>query len=142
MKIISHRGNLFGPDSKNENKPEIIESVLGRGIDVEIDLWYVDGSFYLGHDRPDYSIDYNFLFRNGLWIHAKNLGALYKMAETGLHYFWHQNDDFTLTSKNIIWTYPGKEVTDRSVIVTLENNLNNFLKEEIYGICTDYAEIK
>ena len=38
MKIISHRGNISGPDPKNENLPSYIDKALNQGLDVEIDL--------------------------------------------------------------------------------------------------------
>jgi hypothetical protein len=139
MKIISHRGNLSGPNQQEENKMEYIDNALSLGYDVEIDLWYINDDFYLGHDEPTYKTNMEFISKSGLWIHAKNLEALYQLTKTDLHYFWHQNDDFTLTSKNFIWTYPNKETTNNSVIVTLENNLNKFLNLDIYGICTDYV---
>ena len=139
MKIISHRGNLTGPNHEDENKMGYIDNSLSLGYEVEIDLWYVNGDFYLGHDSPTYKTNLEFISKNGLWIHTKNLDALYQMTNTNLHYFWHQNDDFTLTSKNIIWTFPNKEITKNSVIVTLENNINKFLNLDIYGVCTDYV---
>ena len=139
MKIISHRGNLIGPNKEEENKMNYIDNSLSLGFDVEIDLWYVNGEFYLGHDNPEHRTSFEFISKNGLWIHAKNIDALYQLTKTNLHYFWHQNDDFTLTSKNFIWTYPDKETTKNSVIVTLENNINKFLNLDIYGVCTDYV---
>ena len=62
------------------------------------------------------------------------------------HYFWHQEDDFTLTSKNYIWTYPGKPYTPKSIIVMPEDNLKLFdfnqIKEyDVYGVCTDYPNL-
>lgn len=39
MIIISHRGNLFGTDRKNENRPEQIKKALKEKFDVEIDVW-------------------------------------------------------------------------------------------------------
>ena len=142
MKIISHRGNLFGPNPTEENKEEYILNAINLGYEVEIDVWFVNGMFYLGHDKPEYKTSIDFISQNGLWVHCKNLEALYELTKTDLHYFWHQNDDFTLTSKNIIWTYPNKETTNNSVIVTLENNLEKFLNLDIYGVCTDYTKNK
>ena len=60
MKIISHRGNLNGVDSKNENKPETIVKALDLGFDVEIDIRVINGEIYLGHDEPQYKIDLEF----------------------------------------------------------------------------------
>ena len=50
MIIISHRGNLYGPDKENENKPGQIQKVLNLGYYVEIDVWLFDWKLYLGHD--------------------------------------------------------------------------------------------
>ena len=38
MKIISHRGNIEGPNSSTENFPDQINDCINRGYDVEIDL--------------------------------------------------------------------------------------------------------
>ena len=62
MRIISHRGNLTGPDSERENTIEAIEKVLSLGYDVEIDVWYLANSFWLGHDKPERRFDINKLY--------------------------------------------------------------------------------
>ena len=143
MKLIAHRGLFNGPDVNLENRPEQIEVALKAGYDCEVDLWIVDSDFYLGHDRPDYPIHKKWLEKIGLWIHAKNLAALHWLTTTDLEYFWHQNDDFTLTSNNYIWTYPGQALTQRSVMVMPEwadKTLNNCQGVNCYAICSDYAE--
>jgi hypothetical protein len=142
MILIAHRGLIHGPDSDLENNPSQIESVLKQGYDCEIDLWYVHGELYLGHDKPDYYIKHDFLTNFGLWIHAKNLGALRYLLDHDLHYFWHQNDDYVVTSKGIIWTFPGKELTRKSVMVMPEwdnPKLENIKDTNCYGICSDYV---
>ena len=71
------------------------------------------------HGMKGEEIDFEWLLDNSryLWIHCKNLDALYALhAQEDLNYFWHQEDDFTLTSQGIIWTYPNKPITNRSVI--------------------------
>jgi len=50
MILISHRGNVSGPNPKMENSPLFIQSALEQGFNVEIDVWYKDKKFYLGHD--------------------------------------------------------------------------------------------
>lgn len=149
MKLIAHRGNMNGPNPLEENKLEYIEKALIEGFHVEIDIRYdtYDKKFYLGHDGPQYLVDWFWLsnYKDFLWIHCKNIEALYEFSygTIGFNYFWHQEDDFTLTSKNYIWTYPGKFYTKRSIIVMPESNKNidKFvdLKEyDCYGICSDY----
>jgi hypothetical protein len=138
MKLISHRGNLYGPNPNEENNPQYIIDTLELGYDVEIDVWYIDNKFYLGHDYAKYEIDIKFLLNEKLWCHSKNLDALNEMLNNGIRCFWHQNDDFTLTSDGFIWTYPNKETTIKSIIVCLDDTLpNNLNKNNIYGICGD-----
>ena len=141
IKLIAHRGLLEGPDKNLENHPTQILKALKEGYDCEIDLWYINSEMWLGHDGPQYPIKDTFLNQLGLWIHAKNLAALRWLANTDLNFFWHQEDDFTLTSHKFIWTYPGKELTTRSVMVLPEWNDPKFenLNFNCYSICTDYV---
>jgi len=138
LKIISHRGNTEGPNKELENHPEVISSLLEKNIDCEIDVWFVDDKFYLGHDLPQYEVEESFILKRGLWCHAKNLEALYKMSnQTNVHFFWHENDDYTLTSKNIIWTFPDKKITDKSVIVDINKNWRD-KNYNCLGVCVDW----
>ena len=141
MRIISHRGNLNGP-SDQENTIQAIHKALILGYDVEIDIWLEHGKLFLGHDYGQYHVqDESILKDERVWIHAKNLEALqYLLANfSECNIFWHQNDDYTLTSKGIIWTYPRKKVCEKSVIVALDPvDIEMSLKKDIIGICTDY----
>ena len=38
MKLISHRGNINGPDLEKENTIEQIFIAIGKGFDVEVDV--------------------------------------------------------------------------------------------------------
>ena len=142
MILIAHRGLTEGPNKDLENKPEQIKKSLKEGFDCEVDVWWQDYRWFLGHDAPTYEVDYEFLRQSGLWIHAKNVNALYVLgADPTLNYFWHQNDDFTLTSQGDIWTYPGKDLTQNSVQVLPEWNdpaLEN-IDFNCLGICSDYV---
>jgi hypothetical protein len=148
MKLIAHRGNIDGPNSSKENHPEYIEAAIADGYDVEIDLRYdkVTETLWLGHDEPKYQVTAWWLAKrcSNLWIHCKSLDTLHEMSvnTSGYNYFWHQEDDYTLTSKNFIWTYPGKEYKSKSVIVMPEwdNMSYDALRNvECYGICSDYV---
>ena len=57
MRLISHRGNTNGEVRESENKPSYIDEALSKGFDVEIDVWFVEGNWYLGHDTWQYEID-------------------------------------------------------------------------------------
>jgi len=137
MKIISHRANLNGRNTSTENSPPAIKIALDHGFEVEIDVWCKNNNWYLGHNNPQYLIDQHFLQNKKLWCHAKNLEAFDRMLKNKkIHCFWHQNDDFTLTSKGYIWTYPDKDTTDNSVIVLI--NKKDKIPKKCFGICTDF----
>ena len=144
MIYIAHRGLFAGPDVNLENRPEQIKLALRKNYDCEIDVWYkADGEWFLGHDRPDYQVDYDFIAQEGLWLHAKNLAALYYLTGTPLNYFWHENDTQTLTSHQYIWTYPGKTLSKHSIMLMPEWNDPEFVdikNVDCYGICSDYVE--
>lgn len=111
LKIISHRGNVEGSD-RVENTWAAISNALSLGFDIEIDVWLVDGKFRLGHDEPGDEVDGEWLKDGRLWCHAKNMEALVEMLKCGIHCFWHEEDRCTLTSRGLIWCYPGVWVAD------------------------------
>jgi len=158
MKIISHRGYLNGKDDYLENNPkEIIRILENTDFDIEVDLWTKDLKWYFGHDYPKYELSseeiillFEYYF-DRVWIHCKNFDALDNLSSSkhylfkNLNYFWHQEDDFTLTSKQYIWCYPGKFEEDFfGNMVCLDFDLKE--SEEYYknlsvcAICTDYPK--
>jgi hypothetical protein len=149
IRYISHRGNLYGVTSNRENDPEYVQEALDAGYDVEIDVWWKNGKFYLGHDEPTYLVESPiWLMDKRLWIHCKNIECLMEMALVvsvnsryrpgDINYFWHQTDDVTLTSGGYLWTYPGKALTPLSIAVKPE--ITEYTLEalgEVAGICSD-----
>ena len=137
MILISHRGNLNGPDPLKENHPDYIRAARSAVSGVEIDVWFLDGKFVLGHDSAQYEVNKEFLYGTNMWCHAKNVEALSKMLSMGIHCFWHQDDDCTVTSMGYIWTFPGKTLTSRSIAVMPETvSISNVGKA--IGVCSDY----
>ena len=138
MILISHRGNINGRIPDLENSPDYIDAAIKLGYDVEVDLWWVVGRIYLGHDEPIIPVDINWLIYNKdkLWVHLKNLNAIYSPVIKDLNYFWHENDKFTLTSKGIPWCFPNVFL-ETGVTVTLSNKK---ITKKILGLCTDYVE--
>lgn len=136
MKFIAHRGNVSGKNPALENTHAQIEAAIDLGFDVEIDVWYSEGSFYLGHDRACEITSSKFLLDSHLWCHAKNIKALHALMNIGAHCFAHNTDDVVLTSKGYLWTFPGKALTNKSVCVLPEKQqyLDLF---ECHGICSD-----
>jgi hypothetical protein len=148
MKIISHRANLNGPSVDLENNPEQISFCIEKGFDVEIDVRYYEDSdvLLLGHDEPQYDVTWNWLQdkSDNLWIHCKNIESLHKFStlDYKYNYFWHQTDDYTLTSKNYIWAYPGKFYTKNTIVVMPEWNdidWKDLTSDNCFGVCSDYV---
>jgi hypothetical protein len=135
---ISHRGNTEGKEPERENTPEYILEAAERGFDVEIDVWLVSDKLFLGHDGPQYETTLDFLRDSRFWRHAKNGEALALMLGEKLHCFWHQEDEFTLTSHGIIWTFPKKKLFPGSICVMPElGYLGNL--QQCKGVCSDLA---
>ena len=128
----------MGRIPNNENHPNYIDEAINAGFDVEIDMWWVDGRVYLGHDEPKSEVDNEWLVDrvDKLWVHCKNVELLNWIRSTILHYFWHEEDTLTLTSKQYMWVYPGKQPIIGSIAVMPE--INNDKINKCIGICSDY----
>ena len=138
MIFISHRGNITGPNPPDENKIGYIEEALKKNYDVEIDVWWYEKDWWLGHDKPQHKTTLNFLKQDGIWCHAKNVGALKEMLKKNVHCFWHQEDKVTLTSLNYVWAYPGNQPIKDSIAVMPE-----LYSDEIFcckGVCSDFIK--
>jgi len=125
-----------------ENSPAYILDAISAGFDVEIDCWVIENNIFLGHDNPQYQINFNFLQLNKdrLWIHCKNLNAMEFFINKDFNFFWHENDQYTLTSNKYIWTYPLKKYSKNSILVDLDLNYLKLQTKIPYGVCTDYPK--
>jgi len=141
MIYISHRGNTSEINRELENSPDYINEALEKNFYVEIDLWVIEDKLYLGHDGPEYLIDQSYLNNKYFYVHCKNKEALVYMnfSKLDCEYFWHQEDYYTLTSKNKIWVHGMHEEIPDSICVVLDKNTNKNLSI-CYGICSDYVE--
>ena len=143
MKIIAHRGLLDGPNKDKENTPTSIQYCLDNLIDTEIDIWYENGQWLLGHDYPQYQTNLDFISQKGLWIHAKNFEAADMLSSKNLVFFWHENDERTLTSNGYWWTFPQKNLGKNSIALMPEwyiplDQIRTCLTWNCMAICTDY----
>ncbi len=141
MIFISHRGCIVGPNPQRENSLSFIYEAIQAGYDVEIDLWMIDDHLWLGHDAPTYPVNFAQLdsLRDRLWCHAKNVETITPLISEGYHCFWHQEDDVTLTSKNYIWTFPGRKIITDAIAVMPER-VPDWDILQAGGICSDYIE--
>jgi hypothetical protein len=149
MVIISHRANLHGPNKATENQPKQIADVLSlTDFHVETDVCLIHGQWFLGHDDGEYPIEKTFLFEHKLWLHCKNLSSISELISNSIYkdcnFFWHQDDDFSITSKSYVWHHPLKSpiFCPRSIYMMLgeptECEVAELLEYPPLGICTDY----
>lgn len=147
MKRIAHRGNIFGPDPAFENSPFAIDQALRKGFDVEVDIRLEGETFRLGHDSGDYLVSWYWLVKraSSLWLHCKNLSAFhYFISKTKIfNFFWHEHDQYALTSQGFIWTCLPDALTPRSVLVMPEKimpkeAIQGLVKTCCYGVCSDF----
>ena len=142
MILISHRGNIDGKFESKENEPTYIDKAISEGYDVEIDVWFVGDVLYLGHDSPQYGVNFRW-FRDRIskiWIHCKNIEAViyFKECEYNFNFFWHETDTLTLTSRNNIWAFPGKQPIKNSIAVMPETYGDDV--SYCLGVCSDYIK--
>jgi len=138
MIFISHRGNIDGPNQKDENRPEYINAAIESGFDAEVDIRLIDSKFYLGHYEAQYKIPFAWIMHHSkhLWLHCKNYEALVALKKYRmLNCFWHQKDDVTLTSKGFLWAYPGMQPIHDSIAV-LPEILDDDVSQAA-GVCSD-----
>lgn len=146
MRFISHRGNIRGRDPHYENAPSYVDQAISEGYDVEIDVWELGDSLYLGHDYGAHKINDTWLENREerIWVHCKNIQALtyFDSMASCLHfpYFWHENDRVALTSTNIIWAYPTISPIMSSIAVlpeTMSKDVSFPNLNICAGICSD-----
>lgn len=160
-RIIAHRGNLARPSDAyiitTENKFKEIQTCLDRGFDVECDIWLKEGRFYLGHDHPETMLigeqEQNIIGNGLIWKHAKNFEALAYMVRSGQGpVFWHNEDDYTITSSGHIWCHYNKPYSQQSIVLLdrayeeqvklmAESGIYLDLPMRAYAICTDEPEV-
>ena len=137
MYLISHRGNITGRQPERENSPDYILEAIDAGYYCEVDIFgKVDGSLWLGHDGPQYETDTKFLNNPKIVCHCKNKLAIDNLNGWGIHWFWHNVDDYTMTSQGWVWSYPNKPSAGHNCIATLPPV--HLDVSEYAGVCSDY----
>jgi hypothetical protein len=139
MRLIAHRGNIKGSNPSLENSPTYIDVALMRGFDAEIDMRIVGGQIYFGHDEPEYRVELAWISdrQESLWVHCKNTEALSFCIEKNIHCFFHNTDDYTITSQGFVWAYPGKPPTSTKCICVMPEKIDKQDLQLYFGICSD-----
>ena len=58
------------------------------------------------------------------------------MITSNIHCFWHQEDNYTITSKGFIWAYPNMPLINQGILVIRGRDIPKEFKGQ--GICTDF----
>lgn len=135
MIIVSHRGNLNGPCELENHPSQISEAV--KLFFVEIDVWYINKNWFLGHDQPQYKVNFDF-FTDKMYIHCKNFEALeeFENLNTNLKYFWQTNENISFIRNDKLWCNYNI-YTKHGITVELLYN-DKIVTKDIRGICTDF----
>ncbi len=148
MIVISHRSLIKGENEFRENHPKYIDEAIASGYCVEVDIRFLDGKFFLGHDKGVYEVDvWWILERKGVIIfHCKNLESASRLRrlDISINYFCHTGDDYSLISNGFLWVHNIALPLNEYCIIPLisDKDINEFeLKTRIAGICTDYVEL-
>lgn len=146
MELISHRGNLNGADPERENNIIYIKEAIDLGFSVEIDVWVINETWYLGHDNPDYKIVLDGLsdFRDHLYLHIKTpRNKVDVSCLKPFNYFWHEDEPFVITSKGDKWYYPCASVQTDGVNLMPEFSMGLEKFKEVMSlcpaVCSDYV---
>ena len=141
--IIAHRCNLEGK-SDHENTLSGLIDCINQGFSVEIDVRYIGGKYYLGHDLPQEEISVYLMssLSDRLFIHCKNIEALQHLrAYEQLNIFGHSEDEFVITSKGDVFCSVGT-VHEHTICVMPELSKRSILIDNMINcshVLTDYA---
>ena len=144
MFFISHRGNIDGIKPELENTQLYIDEAIALGYDVEIDVWEENDKLYLGHDKPEREVDFDWLLerKEKLWVHTKNFNALYHLLNSDLRIFYHEKENHTIINNcNIIWSHELREANKLSIIPLLslvQVEQWFYTTKPVFGVCSDY----
>ena len=139
---IAHRGNFNGRNIVRENTIDYLTAAIEAGYNVELDVKYENDVFWLGHDISQEKVTLTFLRQSAVWTHAKNIEALNTLwHHPEVNVFWHDQDDFTFTSKGIKWANFGV-LTNDGIMVMPDRDLKVVEKINLkiiqpFGICCD-----
>lgn len=146
MIVISHRGNLEGL-SCGENSNSQIRKALSLGFYVEVDVWRVGNSNFLGHDSPGEPAEE--FHPNIIW-HSKNFESASFLESRKCKWFSHNIDSFAVVNnvevgKPVLWGFPDSFKKNDSffhIVVVPGCDFDQF-EDQIFsnlwfGICTDY----
>ena len=142
MRMISHRGNIDGPEH-TENHPSQIDFAIHLGFEVEVDVWERDGNLWLGHDRPMFRVKELWLLdrQHQLLCHAKTIKAACMLEDMGMECFGHNLDAFVMSNVGDIILHPQAKYVEGCVVMLPERRKKGEDYSKAGAICSDYISL-
>lgn len=145
QQFIAHRNNLDGKFAPDENKPEKIDELNRKGIPCEIDVWYRDNTYWLGHDAPETQVTFDWLMQYLplRLIHCKDWKSLDKLhRECGrlgynVNLFYHTVEDYAMTSRGQIIVHPDQPCLPDSIEMMPEMSEHRDRTHRSNCVCSD-----
>lgn len=135
---IAHRGNTNGAVPEMENRISYLAEALLLGFWIECDIQHHDGHYYFGHDDPQEHIDMDIVMHSHTICHAKDMKTMTYLLSIGAHCFFHDVDSATLTSKGMLWCYPGIHPRhEKAIWLDLLDQPLPHDRSRIFGVCSD-----
>jgi hypothetical protein len=143
--LIAHRGNINGKNPNLENTESYITDAVNSSYKVEIDVWVINKTLYLGHDDPIYKTSFEFLYENStnLLVHCKNFNALEFFVNhphsVKFRYFYHTFEECVLSSYGDIILHSHANKFPKNSIYMLPEvlGINEQYLKNCSGICSD-----
>ena len=149
VSIVKHRAN---------SRKVISHYLRNTDIGVEIDIWYFNDTFYVGHDYPEWEIPFDWLCEDGLLfthldnilLHAKSWPTYCKLMShdimAHLHFFYHSTEPFAITSKGMKVINSDCHVSTSPFLEPIVMRPERLFKEDLFSlnrviICTDLPEV-
>lgn len=140
---IAHRALVSGPNTTIENDITTIVYRCSHGLYSEIDIWYLNSKWYIGHDSPDKEITLHHLISPYLFIHAKNVEAFHELQiisnshGLNLRIFYHTEEHYALTTLGETIIYPG--LPEKNGWLYMMPERTGLTLQSSAMICSDYA---
>lgn len=135
--LISHLGNINGPQPDKENRLAYLQAALAAGWHVCADVVFYQGSFLLPFDGGFNIAPPSFFSKQRVWSRCHDTDTLDALCNVGAHAFFANDTIPTLTSAQFIWTPAPFDLAARSIATLPENNPGWLERFEPAGLCSN-----
>lgn len=126
------------------NHPDSIKKCLDLGLNVRVDVKFLDDNFYLVNSKEKFLVETKILEDYRIWCQAKDILTLEMLSSSlNINCFYFKKDKFTVTSKGFVWNCDKTKIVNRSIFQAIDEDWEE-IKNKIgscYGVCSDEPEI-